>query len=105
MIRRRRTMADETRVATWEIVGAMLRYPDSALIEALPAIASAARDAQIPSAEQVAALAEQWQDNDIGQLQRTYVERFDLGRACSLDQPLDFGSLARRRRRTHGCPH
>ena len=41
MIRRRRTMADETRVATWEIVGAMLRYPDSAVIEALPADASA----------------------------------------------------------------
>lgn len=87
MKRRRgsRGMSDATRVATWEVVGALLRYPDDGWIGALPEIRRVARAESIPFCESIAALTTEWERRPLAELQAEYVELFDLGRSCALD--------------------
>ncbi len=84
MIGRRRVGIDTAR-ATWQVVGALLRYPDARLVAALPSIRDAALTERIPHAHEVAELVDAWNALPIGQLQARYVERFDMHRSCSLD--------------------
>jgi nitrate reductase delta subunit len=82
---RRRKVAIDTAQATWQIVGALLRYPDAELVAALPAIRAAAIDERIPHAQPVAELIDVWCALPVSELQARYVERFDMHRSCSLD--------------------
>lgn len=82
---RRRTIAIDTARATWQIVGALLRYPDAELVAALPSIHRAVIDERIPHSHDIAELVDVWRSLPIGDLQARYVERFDMHRACSLD--------------------
>lgn len=82
MIGRRGNHQD--RALIWEIASALLRYPNDELVAALPEIAAAARESGFAGAEEVAQLAERWQQADLNELQAEYVEVFDLGRARSL---------------------
>lgn len=84
MIRRRR-LSTTAATTTWQVVGALLRYPDIALMEALPAIRQAAIDDAVPHSDGVVALIDDWLDTPIGDLQARYVERFDMHRSCALD--------------------
>lgn len=84
MIRRRKVSIDTAR-ATWQIVGALLRYPDADLVAALPTIRDAATCERIPHAHTVAELVDSWSALPVGELQARYVERFDMHRSCSLD--------------------
>lgn len=85
MIRRLNRVKPDTARATWHIVGALLRYPDQSLIDALPAIREAALGDSIPHADAVASLMDDWQATPLRDLQARYVERFDMHRSCSLD--------------------
>lgn len=84
-LRNRRMLSDHARTATWEVVGALLRYPDAQWVQALPAIRREALDQAIPFAESIAALTVAWEDVPLADLQSEYVELFDLGRSCALD--------------------
>jgi nitrate reductase delta subunit len=79
-----RGISGQCRVATWKIVSALLRYPEPELLEALPAIRAAALEQEIPQAERIAALIDDWSARDLIDLQAEYVEVFDLGRRSSL---------------------
>lgn len=81
---RRKAISDATRVDSWRVASALLRYPDDELMAALPAIRSAVIDAKIPHYEQVVALIDDWLSRDVIDLQSEYVEVFDLGRHNSL---------------------
>lgn len=79
-----RAMEREQRVATWQIVSALLRYPEDELVAALPAIRAAVLDARVPEADRVVALIDDWSTRELIDLQTEYVELFDLGRQSSL---------------------
>lgn len=85
MIRRRRGIDQTAATATWEIVAALLRYPDQALLKALPAIREAALEPGIPGGERIADLVASWLDTPLRDLQAQYVEVFDMHRSCALD--------------------
>lgn len=79
-----RRVAHEDRVRAWEIAAALLRYPDAALLAALPQIAAAAGELRGEPAREVAALARAWSARELLDLQREYVEVFDLDRRSAL---------------------
>lgn len=79
-----RAVGLEQRVATWQVVSALLRYPDEELVAALPAIREAVLAERIPEADQIVALIDDWSSRELIDLQTEYVELFDLGRQSSL---------------------
>lgn len=79
-----RAIGHEQRVATWQVVSALLRYPDEELVAALPAIREAVLAERIPEADQIVALIDDWSSRELIDLQTEYVELFDLGRQSSL---------------------
>lgn len=81
---RLRPLGHEDRVRVWEVCSALLRYPDEELVAALPQIGAAARGLRIPQGDAIAALCDRWSAAELTELQSRYVDRFDLGRACSL---------------------
>lgn len=80
----RRKPVREQRVAAWRVASALLRYPDEQLVAALPAIRDMALSLRTPGAADVAALAGNWLQRDLIELQSEYVKVFDLGRDTSL---------------------
>lgn len=80
----RRASDHRTRVATWRVASALLRYPDESLVAALPAIRETALAEKIPHAGEVATLIDAWRERELIALETDYVEIFDLGRSSSL---------------------
>lgn len=84
-MRRRSRSSDAEAIAVWEIVGAMLRYPDDTLVAALPAIRDSARSLATVDGAAVAELADRWLATPLRDLRAEYVEVFDMHRSCALD--------------------
>lgn len=93
-MRRRKTEAARS---SWQIAAALLRYPDESLHQALPQIAAAAAELPGKSGEPVSALCERWQQRTALDLQREYVEVFDLDRRAALH--LSYHQYGDRRQR------
>ncbi|MEI2701773.1 MAG: nitrate reductase molybdenum cofactor assembly chaperone [Baekduia sp.] len=92
----RRRKAEVAR-KSWEIAAALLRYPDENIHEALPQIAFAAAELPGASGDAVAALARRWHERTVLDLQREYVEVFDLDRRAALH--LSYHQYGDRRQR------
>ncbi|MFQ6171537.1 nitrate reductase molybdenum cofactor assembly chaperone [Oryzobacter sp. R7] len=78
------TVDDAALAATWQVVSLLLDYPDTVLLERIPmlrevvaALASAQRDPLLEYLDGVA-------PETLGDLQREYVDTFDVTRRCSL---------------------
>lgn len=72
---------------TYQVLGALLGYPDAALIEALPELAEAIEtEALLPRGERARLLAfmRELQSADLLELQERYVGLFDRSKAVSL---------------------
>lgn len=79
-----RALSREQRVTTWQVVSALLRYPEDELVDALPAIREAALSGDVPHGDEIVALIDDWSARELIELQTEYVQLFDLGRQSSL---------------------
>lgn len=82
MLRRRSDDAD--RRLSWRVASALLRYPDDDLLGALPTLRLAIERSTLSQRDQLLALLDEWAVTDPFELQRHYVEAFDLNKNRAL---------------------
>ncbi len=83
--RRTRPDMDSRSVAnTWQVVSLLLDYPDEVLIERLPMLREVVSDLPASVADPLSRLLDYLADQPLGQVQRDYVETFDVTRKCCL---------------------
>ena len=76
---------DDRQLATaWQVVSLLLDYPDEDLLARLAVVREAVEPLPVPVREPVRRFTAFLETTPVGELQRTYVETFDVTRRCCL---------------------
>lgn len=77
-------LSDGALADTWQLVSLLLDYPDELMLDRLPVFRSVAAD--LPTAQQnlLTAYLSRLETTPLGELQKDYVDTFDVTRKCSL---------------------
>lgn len=86
--RRHRRIAparDPREIATvWQVSSLLLDYPTPELVCRVPLLRSALAEVSGPAADHLSAYLDELEHGDLGELQRDYVDTFDVTRRCAL---------------------
>ena len=82
---RRRAPGRDARACavTLQAAGVLLAYPDEALLATVPLVRRAAEELAGPAGRALAGLCDHLEGTPLDELQRSYVETFDLRKRCS----------------------
>lgn len=85
--RHRRTtssLAPQVQADTWQVCSLLLDYPEQTLVEQLPVLRSAVAGLPQRQAEPLGRFLDTVERSDLGELQESYVDTFDITRKCAL---------------------
>lgn len=74
----------EQRRLSWRVASALMRYPDEELLRALPAIRDAVENSRVAQRKELLELIDSWSGSQPLELQRRYVDTFDLDKNRAL---------------------
>ncbi|AXH98051.1 nitrate reductase molybdenum cofactor assembly chaperone [Ornithinimicrobium avium] len=82
--RTRSTLAPGQQADAWQAVSLLLDYPDETLVQRLPLLGEVANGLPAPVAQPLRRFLEHAASTPLQELQRDYVETFDVTRRCAL---------------------